>query len=150
MKPDWNTLTHVDKIDTLRHLVLEGWSCSQMATVFTNATKNAVLAFIYRYNLRGTDEDVAAVRAHWAGHVYTKVNPTPRRARFNRAKDPITRAVIDHVNAHGFALYDIAALAGVNPYTIANWRRGIHSARPYLARCVAQAVDQLQAEKDAS
>lgn len=147
-KPDWNTITHIEKIDTLRRLVLEGWSCSQIASVFTNATKNAVLAFIYRYHLRKSDEVVARVRAKWVDRPYRKVDRiAPSRPKVNLATDPLTFRVVEAVNASGHPMNELDWVSGVSADTIRRWRIGRYKATPALAQAVLDTIEKLNHER---
>lgn len=156
MKPDWPTLTHGQRVDYLKPLLLDGFSYGRIATAFENATKNAVLGFCYRIGLRHDNAHSFALpagregfRAHVrkSGVQERRGSSTYREAVFlNEATDPETRAIVDEINASGFYTYDIAAVAGVNRNTITYWRRGKRKSQAFLRQCAREAIRRLQAD----
>lgn len=147
-KPDWNALTHVEKIDFLRPLVEEGYTCTLMASMFVNATANAVMGFIWRYQLRHSDKVVARVRAQWDGETYTKsrqVRTKKRRSVVDVATDPRTRRVIDAYNKpHPFPRTAILKEAGIYSSLLVRWRRGERVASPFEEQCMMEAIQKLE------
>lgn len=60
----------------------------------------------------------------------------------NRAITDLGRAAIDSINATNLSLEAVADISGVGRSTIMAWARGASRPRPYLARCVIDAMEE--------
>jgi DNA-binding phage protein len=58
----------------------------------------------------------------------------------NRAKDPLTHAVVEAIDASGLHLSDVAKRSLVSENVMYAWRSGRASANCHLASCVLEAL----------
>lgn len=144
--------------DPIMDLHAQGLSAREIGEC-TGKTRNAVLGYIWRFRRRNgpvtertmpTENDIRDAMRLTGGNVTAAArhlgvstnyltrrgirNPCPRKQ--NRAKDVITRALVDEITASGLTDRYVSEHVGMSIQTIRDYRRGKRNVSPDMAKKV--------------